>query len=212
MKAKATQPFDHQARYVEGDPMLREREKRRIKHGKSSQSSKRLSSSFDLLRSIGSNSGLLPKDEVKGLIELISSVHLEDSNPGIVYDPKWRRGEAIRVLIPSVETISVKRGGAAYQVPIPIHSQRSLSLAIRWLIQGSKERRRKDKGGPFVHARLVEALYVLRDESIRSSSGFKAGETHSGASVDRKSHSLPKKLAMHRVAKSNRVFAHRRWR
>lgn len=41
---------------------------------------------------------------------------------------------------PLVEIRSVRRGGANYQVPIPIKEKRSLSLGMKWLIQTARKR------------------------------------------------------------------------
>ena len=117
---------------------------------------------------------------------------------------------AIEGLRPSVETISVKRGGAAYQVPVPIHGPRQVSRAIRWLLESARTRVRKDKVPGLGKALALEVLHVLADQQARASTG---GSTSSSEiAKERTSLSMPKRRALHRLAKASRVHAHRRWR
>ena len=117
---------------------------------------------------------------------------------------------AIEGLRPSVETISVKRGGAAYQVPVPIHGPRQVSRAIRWLLESARTRVRKDKVPGLGKALALEVLHVLADQQARASTG---GSTSSSETAkERTSLSMPKRRALHRLAKASRVHAHRRWR
>nr|YP_008519386.1 30S ribosomal protein S7 [Microchloropsis salina]AGI48965.1 30S ribosomal protein S7 [Microchloropsis salina]AHX25049.1 30S ribosomal protein S7 [Microchloropsis salina] len=82
---------------------------------------------------------------------------------------------------PLVEIRSIRRGGATYQVPIPIHENRSLSLAIKWLINAAR------KKGSFTAFNLSITL-------------LKASKNQGDC--------IKKREAIHKVALKNRSFAH----
>jgi small subunit ribosomal protein S7 len=146
-------------------------------------------------------------------IELIcSSLDTRSGQKRKRVEPKRILALASNGLKPSVETVSVKRGGAAYQVPIPIHERRQISLSVRWLLQSSMERMKKEKWHRFSDARIIESLFVLRDLSLLERKEQSSNAANDPSDIDLKSFSMAKKISMHRMAKSNRVFAHRRWR
>ena len=100
--------------------------------------------------------------------------------------------EAIEVLStaldnvkPVVEVKSRRVGGATYQVPIEVRPRRATTLAIRWLTTYSRQRREKT---------MAERL---ANELLDASNNI-------GASVKRRED-------MHKMAESNRAFAHYRW-
>jgi len=76
-------------------------------------------------------------------------------------------------------------GGATYQVPIEVTSERANALAIRWIISFSRKRREKN---------MAERL---------------AGEILDGASNT--GSSVKKKEDLHKMAEANKAFAHYRW-
>ena len=76
-------------------------------------------------------------------------------------------------------------GGATYQVPIEVKPARSNTLAMRWLVSFSRDRREKT---------MAERL---QNEILDASNGL-------GASVK-------KREDTHRMAEANRAFAHYRW-
>jgi len=86
---------------------------------------------------------------------------------------------------PSVEVRSRRVGGATYQVPVEVRSERSMALGMRWLIQAA--RGRGEKG------------MVLR----------LAGELTDA--YENKGSAVKKKEDVHRMAKANQAFAHFRW-
>ena len=86
---------------------------------------------------------------------------------------------------PRVEVRARRVGGATYQIPVEVQPDRSLALAIKWIL--SNVRARKGKS-------IAEKLV---DEFIESAKG-------EGASVK-------KKEDTHKMAESNRAFAHYRW-
>ena len=93
--------------------------------------------------------------------------------------------EAINNIKPTVEVRSRRVGGATYQVPVEVRSDRALALAIRWLINSSRNRSENS---------MTERL---SGELIDASS-------NRGASVK-------KKEDTHKMAEANRAFAHYRW-
>ncbi len=100
-------------------------------------------------------------------------------------DPVEVFHDALGNVKPSVEVRPRRVGGATYQVPMEISSFRKQSLGIRWLIDSS--RRRSEKS-------MVEKL----------SSEIIDAQNRRGSAVK-------KKEDIHRMAESNRAFAHYRW-
>ena len=92
---------------------------------------------------------------------------------------------AIENIKPQLEVKSRRVGGATYQVPIEVKATRANTLAVRWLIGYSRQRREKT---------MAERL---ANELLDASNGI-------GASVKRRED-------MHKMAESNRAFAHYRW-
>jgi small subunit ribosomal protein S7 len=100
-------------------------------------------------------------------------------------DPVNVLKRAIDNLKPQVEVRSRRVGGSSYQVPIEVSSRRSNTLAIRWLV--SFARRRKE---PMMAARLANEILDASN--------------YAGAAIKRKED-------VHKMAESNRAFAHYRW-
>ncbi|HLP62051.1 MAG TPA: 30S ribosomal protein S7 [Candidatus Deferrimicrobium sp.] len=93
--------------------------------------------------------------------------------------------KAIENVRPHVETRSRRVGGATYQVPMDVRKERSYSLALRWLVLNSRER-----SGKSLQEKLIGELmdaYNLKGGAIK------------------------KKETVHKMAESNRAFAHYRW-
>ena len=93
--------------------------------------------------------------------------------------------EAINNIKPSVEVRSRRVGGATYQVPVEVRSKRSQALALRWLIDAS--RKRKDKT---MSDKLFNEIFDA---------------------YNNKGASIKKKEDTHKMAESNKAFAHYRW-
>ena len=93
--------------------------------------------------------------------------------------------QAMENVKPVVEVKSRRVGGATYQVPVEVRSDRRTSLAIRWLIQYAKERSEKS---------MAERL----------AAEFLDAANNKGASIK-------KKEDTHRMAEANKAFAHYRW-
>ena len=86
---------------------------------------------------------------------------------------------------PQLEVKSRRVGGATYQVPVEVRARRANTLAIRWLVGYARQRREKT---------MAERL---ANEILDANNGV-------GASVKRRED-------MHKMAESNKAFAHYRW-
>ena len=93
--------------------------------------------------------------------------------------------EAIKNIRPTVEVKSRRVGGATYQVPVEVKPNRSQTLAIRWLVGAS--RKRKDKKMSDKIFNEIYDAYQSRGSAIK------------------------KKEDTHKMAESNKAFAHFRW-
>jgi small subunit ribosomal protein S7 len=100
-------------------------------------------------------------------------------------DPVVTLKRALDNVKPTLEVRSRRVGGATYQVPVEVRAGRSTTLALRWLIAYSRQRREKT---------MTERLM---NEILDASNGL-------GASVK-------KREDTHKMAESNKAFAHYRW-
>ncbi len=90
--------------------------------------------------------------------------------------------QAIRNASPSIEVKPKRVGGATYQVPVEVKSDRRYSLAIRWLIMSARAR----TGKPMVERLAAELIDAYNN---------------TGTTIKRKED-------VHRMAEANRAFAH----
>ncbi len=93
--------------------------------------------------------------------------------------------DAINNVRPTVEVRSRRVGGATYQVPVEVKSKRSQALALRWIIDAS--RKRKDK-------KMADKLFNEIYDAYQN-----------------KGSAIKKKEDTHKMAESNKAFAHFRW-
>ena len=93
--------------------------------------------------------------------------------------------QAVRNATPQLEVKSRRIGGATYQVPVEVRPERSLSLALRWLVASARARPGKS---------MAEKL---------------AGELSDAAKGQ--GVTVKKRDDTHRMAEANRAFAHYRW-
>jgi small subunit ribosomal protein S7 len=100
-------------------------------------------------------------------------------------DPVITLKRAMDNVKPALEVRSRRVGGATYQVPVEVRASRSTTLALRWLVGYSRQRREKT---------MTERLM---NELLDASNGL-------GASVKRREDT-------HKMAESNKAFAHYRW-
>ena len=100
-------------------------------------------------------------------------------------DPLKVFNSAIGNVRPNLEVRSRRVGGATYQVPVEVKSNRSQALALRWLLDASRKRKNKT---------MAEKLfYEIMDASQNKGSAVKKRED------------------THKMAESNKAFAHFRW-
>ena len=100
-------------------------------------------------------------------------------------DPVAVLKRAVENVRPALEVRSRRVGGATYQVPVEVRPRRATTLAVRWIVGYSRQRREKT---------MVERL---ANEILDASNGL-------GASVKRREDT-------HKMAESNKAFAHYRW-
>ena len=93
--------------------------------------------------------------------------------------------QAVRNATPLVEVKARRVGGATYQVPMEVRTDRGIALALRWIIQFSRQRSGKSMVTKFANE-LMDA----------------ANET-GGA--------IRKREETHRMAEANKAFAHYRY-
>ena len=93
--------------------------------------------------------------------------------------------EAINNIKPTVEVKSRRVGGATYQVPTEVKSKRAQTLAIRWLIEASRKRKNK-----YMSDKIFNEIYDA---------------------YEKKGLAVKKKEDVHKMAESNKAFAHFKW-
>jgi small subunit ribosomal protein S7 len=100
-------------------------------------------------------------------------------------DPIKIFNEAIENIRPNLEVRSRRVGGATYQVPVEVRTKRSQTLALRWLLEATRKRKNKT---------MSDKLFnELMDASQKKGAAIKKRED------------------THRMAESNKAFAHYRW-
>ena len=100
-------------------------------------------------------------------------------------DPVAAFKRAVDNVRPQLEVRSRRVGGATYQVPVEVRPRRATTLAVRWLVGYARDRRERT---------MAERL---ANEILDASNGI-------GASVKRRED-------LHKMAESNKAFAHYRW-
>src|SRR5881396_4413291 len=125
------------------------------------------------------------QDGKKQVAQRIVYTALEGCREKTGTDPVVTLKRAMDNVKPTIEVKSRRVGGATYQVPVEVRPTRATTLGLRWLVSYSKARREKT---------MVERLM---NELLDASNGL-------GASVKRRED-------MHKMAESNKAFAHYRW-
>lgn len=93
--------------------------------------------------------------------------------------------DALKKIRPSVEVRSRRVGGATYQVPMEVRNERSIALALRWLIGAARKRSEKT-----MKERLAaEIMDALQDRGS----------------------AIKKREDTHKMADANKAFSHFRW-
>ena len=125
------------------------------------------------------------KDGKKQTAQRIVYTALEGCKEKTGTDPVVTLKRALDNVKPALEVRSRRVGGATYQVPVEVRGTRSMTLALRWLVGYSAQRREKT---------MAERLM---NEILDASNGL-------GAAVKRREDT-------HKMAESNKAFAHYRW-
>ena len=138
------------------------------------------------------NSTIIPKlinsimfDGKKVVAEKIVYEAIEKIKSKTKEEPINVFNEAINNIKPTVEVRSRRVGGATYQVPVEVKSKRAQALAIRWVVDAS--RKRKDK---HMSDKIFNELFDA---------------------YERKGSAVKKREDVHKMAESNKAFAHFRW-
>lgn len=100
-------------------------------------------------------------------------------------DPETLLDSVFKNVSPSIEVRSRRVGGATYQVPVPVRTERKQMLAMRWLINAARAKSGTDMGTRLAQE-LVDA-YNNDGEAIKM------------------------KNNVHKMAEANRAFAHFKW-
>ena len=100
-------------------------------------------------------------------------------------DPIKIFNDAISNIRPNLEVRSRRVGGATYQVPVEVKTKRAQALAIRWLVESA--RKRKDK---HMSDKIFNELFDA---------------------YEKKGSAVKKREDVHKMAESNKAFAHFRW-
>ena len=125
------------------------------------------------------------RDGKKQVAQRIVYSALEGCREKTGTDPVITLKRALDNVKPALEVKSRRVGGATYQVPIEVRPARQTTLALRWLVKYAGERREKT---------MTERLM---NEILDASNGL-------GAAVKRREDT-------HKMAESNKAFAHYRW-
>ena len=124
-------------------------------------------------------------DGRKTVAEKIIYAALEKIKTKAKEDPLKVFNDAINNIRPNLEVRSRRVGGATYQVPQEVKSKRSQTLALRWLLEATRKRKNKT---------MSDKLFnELMDASQRKGAAIKKRED------------------THKMAESNKAFAHYRW-
>lgn len=125
------------------------------------------------------------KQGKKSLAESILYKSMDRIKEKIKEDPIKVLKKAIDNTKPSVEVRSRRVGGATYQVPVEVRSDRKLALSIRWLTSYAAMRGEKS---------MIEKLAGELIDAYNSKGG-----------------AVKKKEDVHKMAEANKAFAHYRW-
>jgi small subunit ribosomal protein S7 len=133
-------------------------------------------------------SQVINKVLLKGKKDLARSIvydALETIEQRTSQDPTVVLKRAVDNIRPQVEVRSRRVGGSSYQVPVEVPPRRQTSLAIRWLVGFARKRRETTM-------------------SLRLANEILDASNYTGAAIKRKED-------VHKMAESNKAFAHYRW-
>ena len=127
----------------------------------------------------------LMNDGKKSAAEKIIYEALDQIKTKTKEDPIKIFNDAINNIRPNLEVRSRRVGGATYQVPVEVKTKRSQTLALRWLLDATRKRKNKTMSDKLMNE--------LMDASQNKGSAIKKRED------------------THKMAESNKAFAHFRW-
>jgi small subunit ribosomal protein S7 len=133
-------------------------------------------------------SQVINKTLLKGKKDLARTIvydALETIEQRTSQDPTVVLKRAVDNIRPAVEVRSRRVGGSSYQVPVEVTPRRQNSLAIRWLVNYARQRRESTM-------------------SLRLANEILDASNNTGSAVKRKED-------VHKMAESNKAFAHYRW-
>lgn len=132
----------------------------------------------------------LARELMDQCFENIKQIQIQRLNLGkeenVVADPLELLLLAIENCRPILQVTKIKRGGVAYQVPVPVTEKKSYFLAMNWLLDAARDKERK-----------VHLPQKLAWEILDAASG-------QGRVVKRKND-------LHKLCEDNRAYAHYRW-
>ncbi|AEK57250.1 MULTISPECIES: 30S ribosomal protein S7 [Acidithiobacillus] len=128
---------------------------------------------------------VMMRDGKKSTAEKIVYGALEIVGEKAKTDPMEVFRKAIDNVRPVVEVKSRRVGGATYQVPVEVRSDRRMALAMRWLRDSARKRNEKSMGNRLA-AEILEA-------------------------AENRGNAVRKREETHRMAEANKAFAHFRW-
>ena len=124
-------------------------------------------------------------DGKKSVAESIVYGALETMETRAKADPIQLFHDALNNVKPQIEVRSRRVGGATYQVPVEVRTERRQALAIRWIIDSSRKR-----GEHTMEERLSNELMDA---------------------VNNRGSAVKKREDTHRMAEANKAFSHYRW-
>ena len=127
----------------------------------------------------------LMKHGKKSIAENIVYTSIEQLAQKVSKKPLEAFEDVIRNVSPIMEVKSRRVGGSTYQVPIEVKKDRAVSLAMRWLIENARKRSGKDMIDRLTHE-FIDAFNKIGN-------------------------SIKKKDETHKMAESNKAFAHFRY-
>ena len=124
-------------------------------------------------------------DGKKSAAEKLIYTALEQIKNKTKEDPIKIFNEAINNIRPNLEVRSRRVGGATYQIPVEVKTNRSQTLALKWLLEASRKRKNKTMSDKLFNE-LMDAY-------------------------QKKGAAIKKREDTHKMAESNKAFAHFRW-
>ena len=128
---------------------------------------------------------IIPQENISDYAEKVIYLTLDKIKDKTKDDPIKVFNDAINNIRPNLEVRSRRVGGATYQVPVEVKTKRSQTLALRWLLDATRKRKNKT---------MADKLFnELMDAS------------------QNKGLAIKKREDTHKMAESNKAFAHFRW-